>query len=382
MGELSGTQKFMSQMLGARPRTQAGLERVDAAKRMGMLGAGISMLGTIGGVQRPDLPGHPGSLGRNLADALSTGIGMARGTYAASEPEQPEFITGPGGGIYGYDPDTRQFAELVKGRPETQALGSELLVQDTAGEWGPAYEGLSVDERIALRLNNIDPQDYKDGNLTQGQRTELGTALQELNSSRASRVTVGGSTAESAGGALGSQMVTWLGETRTGAQTSVDLLQAVAKADELLDLIPDEAFRAGGGVRQWIDQNVAPSPEKDRYLAAVAEFQTQVAQVVLAQLGAFPGQISDSERRFVESFSGMNFSESREQIRGRLNALATKFRAPVANYISFYDSFDPAQYNISAEQMAPYQAYYDQLTTITGQLNEAAAARLLARGGF
>ena len=379
----TGTQNLMSALVGDRPRSEEDLGRLDMAKNMGLIGSGLSLISTIGGVQRPDLPGHPGSLGRNLADALSTGITTARGIYGESEPEQPEFITGPGGGIYEYDPETREFRSRVAGKPETQVLGNELLVEDpSTGQWGPRYEGLTDDETIALRLNNIDPQDYKDGNLTQEQRTELGTALQELNSSRASRVTVGGSTADSAGGALGSQMVDWLGETRSGAQTSVDLLQAVAKADELLDIIPDDAFRFGGGVRQWIDQNVDASPEKDRYLAAVAEFQTQVAQVVLAQLSAFPGQISDSERRFVESFSGMNFSESREQIRGRLNALATKFRAPVANYISFYDSFDPAQYNISAAQMAPYQTYYDQLKTISQQLDESAAARLLARGGF
>ena len=380
--QMTGTQKFMAQMVGSRPNTQADVDRLDAAKRMGFLTAGLSLLGNIGGVQRPDLEGHPGSFGRNLADALSTGIGMARGTFAASEPGEPEFISGPGGGIYGYDPDTRQFAELVKGKPETQALGTELLVQDAEGIWGPAYQGLTTDEAIALRLTNIDPEAYRSGNLTLEQRTELGTAIQELNSSRASNVNVGGATAESAGGALGTQTVSWLGDLRSGAQTSVDLLQAVAKADELLDIIPDEAFRFGGGVRQWIDQNVAASPEKDRYLAAVAEFKTQVAQVVLAQLSAFPGQISDSERRFVESFSGMNFSESREQIRGRLNALAGKFRAPVANYISFYDSFDPGQYNISATQMAPYKAYYDELTTISQRLDEGAAARLLARGGF
>ena len=48
----------------------------------------------------------------------------------------------------------------------------------------------------------------------------------------------------------------------------------------------------------------------------------------------------------------------------------------------FYDSFDPGQYNISASQMAPYKAYYDELTTISQRLDEGAAARLLARGGF
>ena len=81
--QMTGTQKFMAQMVGSRPNTQADVDRLDAAKRMGFLTAGLSLLGNIGGVQRPDLEGHPGSFGRNLADALSTGIGMARGTFAA-----------------------------------------------------------------------------------------------------------------------------------------------------------------------------------------------------------------------------------------------------------------------------------------------------------
>ena len=113
--QMTGTQKFMAQMVGSRPNTQADVDRLDAAKRMGFLTAGLSLLGNIGGVQRPDLPGHPGSFGRNLADALSTGIGMSRGTFAASEPVAPEFISGPGGGIYRYDSEGGALTQAVPG---------------------------------------------------------------------------------------------------------------------------------------------------------------------------------------------------------------------------------------------------------------------------
>lgn len=129
---MTGTQKFMSQMLGAQPKTGADLDRLDAAKRMGLVGAGISLLSNIGGVQRPDLPGNPGSFGRNLADALSTGIGMSRGTFAASAPAAPEFISGPGGGVYRYDSETDALTEAVPGVAPTDSRPSEIQLYEYA----------------------------------------------------------------------------------------------------------------------------------------------------------------------------------------------------------------------------------------------------------
>jgi hypothetical protein len=134
---MTGTQKFMSQMLGAQPKTGADLDRLDAAKRMGLVGAGISLLGNIGGVQRPDLPGHPGSFGRNLADALSTGIGMSRGTFAGSEPAAPEFITGPGGGVYRYDSETDALTQAVPG------VGEQYTLAPGARRFGPGGQLLA-----------------------------------------------------------------------------------------------------------------------------------------------------------------------------------------------------------------------------------------------
>ena len=134
---MTGTQKFMSQMLGAQPKTGADLDRLDAAKRMGFLTAGLSLLGNIGGVQRPDLPGHPGSFGRNLADALSTGIGMSRGTFAASEPVAPEFISGPGGGIYRYDSEGGALTQAVPG------VGEQYTLAPGARRFGPGGELLA-----------------------------------------------------------------------------------------------------------------------------------------------------------------------------------------------------------------------------------------------
>jgi hypothetical protein len=256
---------------------------------------------------------------------------------------------------------------------------------------GP-HGGTSIleDDGTLRELIPGDPRSERQRNLlwwdslpedTEKQRAFKDAVHEQLSRSSAGvTIDIGDKAADAAGREMGISTVQWLAASRAGATNAIDLLQAVGKAHDLLDIIPDKAFRAGGKATQWIDQNVAPSDEKDRYLAAAAEFQTQVAQVVLALLDAFPGQISNEERAFVEEIAGMNFTEAPEQIRGRLDALASKFRAPIDEYLMLTENIDPEAYGISSVQIRPHIAYSERLREILGAVDESAAGRLLARG--
>ena len=310
----TGTQNLMSALVGARPRSEEDLGRLDMAKNMGLIGSGLSLISTIGGVQRPDLPGHPGSLGRNLADALSLGITAARGTYGATKQEPPQIVSGPGGGLYSVDPRSGDVTNVVEGQGDDYTLASGATRYDDQGNVVArgAEEGPSSALRDAATVLGVD-LNHPISDIDRGRLRD------QMERMKSGGITI--NTGDEAPAVVGDDSLvgfidSWMDKTST-------LLPTISRIDQAMQIVNDPEFaKVSGpmsgirtGARQWF---TALGFSDGAALVLSAEFDQIMAAEGMAELAGFTGPKTEAEQLIAWSMAMANRDLTAEELKAGL----------------------------------------------------------------
>lgn len=347
-----------------------------------MLGSDRSLLGQLaasGGQQNTGFFDRPGvrpamlNLGLGLlaqkdqAGTLGGAIGRA-GPGAVQAFQQGQQDADLEAAMEGLPP---QMQRVIMALPRAQR-GLALMQMMQPEPPQVAEPGQDMEDAILELYGPVDPR-----TLTRDQLAKAGELARQYALERAeaggTRVTIEG---EQAASAAASKIGSASAESLLGAaETARSAIGRITTAGQMKQLLENpearKVFGPGATVRQLLQR--ANSDPTARRIAA--QYRALAGQGVLEGLDAFPGQISDKEREYLERISAADESLTVDELQAGLDAIERIQRSNARRYLDEIEAFDPAAFNVTPQQMGQLRALADRVRTSLGTSNDPLGIR-------
>lgn len=170
-------------------------------------------------------------------------------------------------------------------------------------------------------------------------------------------VNTGDKAAGAAAGAFGSDAASRIISSSKSAEAAVGIMSTVAQADALLQRPEAQQVTGPGATIFTLRERFRDNPAA-REIAA--QFDVLTSDIMLQTIDSFEGALSDKELAFIERASAADRNMTVEELRAGLDLLRRIAERDVEAYVTEFDAFNPAAFDVAPEQMQQYRALRDR----------------------